>query len=353
MSEKTEQPTHRRLEDARKKGNVARSKAWSGGAVTLAGLAAFIAAAPAGSARLVLWTQRVLAGVPLGSPVAAAAEGARALAFFVAPPLAAAFLSALVTSAALSGLRFTPELLLPRADRLAPSLRKVVSAQALLGAGKGLLAAAAVLAVAWVAGKDGLGALVGAVRGEPVGAALGALGWAKAVALRASAAVGVLAVLDFALARRRHGRELMMTREEVKNEHKQSEGDPHHKHQRKAMHRQLAAGGPERGVRAATAVVVNPTHVAVALRYRPEECDAPYLVARGLEADALALRREAERLRIPVVRDVPLARSLVQFDVGMEIPEELYEAAAAVLAAALDAGAATAPARNRSPRSWT
>lgn len=342
MSEKTEQPTHRRLEDARKKGNVARSRAWSSGAVTLAGLGAFAASAPAGSARLVLWTQRVLSN-PLGSPAAAAADGARALAFFVAPPLVVAFLAALASGAALSGLRFTPELLLPRGDRLAPSFQKVASTKALLGAGKGLLAGMVVLAVAWLAGWDGLGALVGAVRGEAVGAALGALGWVKAVALRAGLAVGVLAALDFGLARWRHGRELMMTREEVKNEHKESEGDPHHKHQRRAMHRQLAAGGPARGVRAATAVVVNPTHVAVALRYQPKECDAPYLVAKGREADALALRREAEQLGIPVIRDVPLARSLVQFDVGMEIPEELYQAAAAVLTAALDGG--TAPAQ--------
>jgi type III secretion system FlhB-like substrate exporter len=150
--------------------------------------------------------------------------------------------------------------------------------------------------------------------------------WAKGVALRAGAAVGLLAALDFGLARWRHGRELMMTREEVRNEHKESEGDPHHKHQRRAIHRQLAAGGPARGVRSATAVVVNPTHIAVALRYQPEECDAPYLVAKGREADALALRREAERLGVPIVRDVPLARSLVRFDVGMEIPEELYQA---------------------------
>jgi type III secretion protein U len=131
----------------------------------------------------------------------------------------------------------------------------------------------------------------------------------------------------------------------VKNEHKESEGDPHHKHQRRALHRQLAAGGPARGVRAATAVVVNPTHIAVAHRYEPKECDAPYLVAKGRESDALALRRAAEQLGIPVVRDIPLARSLVQFDVGMEIPEELYQAAAAVLTAALDAG--TAPAQSR------
>ena len=335
MSEKTEQPTHKRLEDARKKGEVPRSKAWSNGAVTLAGLAALAISAPSGSARLLGWTRRLFAD-PSGSPLAAAAEGARALALFVAPTLAAALLAALVAGAALAGLRFTPELLLPRGDRLAPSFQKVASAKAALGAGKGLLAAAAVLAVAWLSARSGLGAAVGGVRGEALGAAATSLGWAKTVALRAGAVLGVLAALDFGLAKWRHGRQLMMSREDVKNEHKESEGDPHHKQQRKAMHRQLAAGGTARGVGKATAVVVNPTHVAVALRYEPRECDAPYLVAKGREADALALRREAEQLGIPVVRDVPLARSLVQFDVGMEIPEELYQAAAAVLTAALE-----------------
>ena len=90
-----------------------------------------------------------------------------------------------------------------------------------------------------------------------------------------------------------------MTREEVKREYKESEGDPHHKAQRKALHRQLAQGGPARGVQKATAVVVNPTHIAVALRYDTEECEAPYLVAKGREADALALRREARTARNP------------------------------------------------------
>ena len=81
----------------------------------------------------------------------------------------------------------------------------------------------------------------------------------------------------------------------------------------------------------ATAVVVNPTHIAVALRYDEAECDAPYIVAKGREEDALKLRRAAESLGIPVVRDIPLARALVHYDVGEEVPEELYQAAAAVL----------------------
>ena len=94
-------------------------------------------------------------------------------------------------------------------------------------------------------------------------------------------------------------------------------------------------------------MVVNPTHIAVALRYAPDECEAPYLVAKGREEDALAIRREAKALGISIVRDIPLARSLIHYDVGEEIPEELYRAAAAVLKVALEARDSDADSRRQ------
>jgi type III secretion protein U len=138
-------------------------------------------------------------------------------------------------------------------------------------------------------------------------------------------------VADALLARFRHQARLRMTRQEVIEEHRQTEGDPRSKARRKALHRSLLLAGRARGVRSADVLVVNPTHLAVALRYAPLETEAPYLVAKGRGAQAQALRRESERCGIPVVRDVPLARSLILYDVGEEIPEELYQAAAAVL----------------------
>jgi len=124
---------------------------------------------------------------------------------------------------------------------------------------------------------------------------------------------------------------MRMTRDEVRREYRESEGDPLVKGQRRAIHRALAQGGPARGLAQANALVVNPTHFAVALRYVPGECEAPYVVARGHDRDALALRLEAESMGLPIVRDVPLARSLIRLELGEEIPEELFHAAAAVL----------------------
>jgi type III secretion protein U len=156
--------------------------------------------------------------------------------------------------------------------------------------------------------------------------------------LQAAAALLALGLGDLALARRRHLRSLRMSREELRREQRSAEGDPHAKGQRRARHRALASGGPARGVPAATVVVVNPTHLAVALRFVEAECDAPYIVARGHGEDALKLKREAAARHIPVVKDVPLARALVQYEPGEEVPEELYQAAAAVLKVALEVG---------------
>lgn len=144
------------------------------------------------------------------------------------------------------------------------------------------------------------------------------------------------ALVEAALVQRAFFKKMRMSLEEVRREHKESEGDPHQRAMRKSRHRSLAQGGPARGVATATVLVANPTHVAVALRYDERECSAPYVVARGVERDAQALRATARRLGVRVVRDIPLARSLINFDLGDPIPEELYEACAAVLRVALD-----------------
>ncbi|HLL52309.1 MAG TPA: EscU/YscU/HrcU family type III secretion system export apparatus switch protein [Myxococcaceae bacterium] len=335
--EKTEKPTPRRQRESRKKGELARSRMFASAVVTLGGLLGARAAAPAASERLKAWTARLFVEQDL-PPVPALVEAGRMGLAFVVPCLVGAFLAALGLSVAVAGLRFEPGLVAPKVERvsLAKGLSRLFALGNLAEVGKGLLAVGVLGVLGYAEAKAWAPALFRSVRhGEGVGfgVALEGLG---ALAVRCAGVLALLGLGDYLLARRRHLRSLMMSREEVKREHKNSEGDPHHKAKRRAAHRQLGAGGPARGVSSATAVVVNPTHLAVALRYEPGECEAPYLVAKGREADARALRLEAERLGIPIVRDVPLARSLIHYDVGEDIPEELYRAAAAVLQAAMD-----------------
>lgn len=142
----------------------------------------------------------------------------------------------------------------------------------------------------------------------------------------------VMAVADYAIVRRRMGKQTRMTHHEVKQEHKQAEGDPLVKGQIRS--RQLAAARNRMMADLPTAdvVLVNPTHVAVALRYEAER-GAPRVVARGAGEIASRIREEAAGHRVPLVRDVPLARALyTSTTVGQEIPAELYAAVAQVLA---------------------
>lgn len=335
MSEKTEKPSAKRLRDARRKGQIPKSRLLSASAVTLGGLLGFTAFAPEGFERLKEWTAQVLRDPSSSNGME---EGMWMWMRLAGPALAGALVASFTVSVATVGFELNLDHVTPKLERISPAagLKRLFSVRSLIDVAKALLVMGVVVALVWnEAEKTGPDALR-AVWLE------GTAGFSQLVARLAPLATRLAWVLlllgvgDYALARRRHIKDLMMTREEVKREYKESEGDPHHKAQRKAIHRQLAQGGAARGVQKASAVVVNPTHIAVALRYDTKECEAPYLVAKGQEADALALRREAQRRGIPVVRDVPLARSLIHYDVGEQIPEELYQAAAVVLRVAME-----------------
>ena len=348
MSEKTEKPSAKRLRDARRKGQLPRSRLLSSSAVTLGGLLGFTAFAPEGFERLKEWTARLLLEP---RAVWAWEEGLWMWVRLSGPALGGALVASLGVSVAMVGFEFNAEHVMPKLERINPAagLKRLFSVRSLVELAKGLLVTAVVSVLVWSeverTGQEAMGAvwLEGAGGLSQLVARLGPLATRLAWVLLA------LGVGDYALARRRHLKDLMMTREEVKREYKESEGDPHHKAQRKALQRQFAQGGVARGVGKATALVVNPTHLAVALRYDDKECEAPYLVAKGREQDALALRSEAQRLGIPVHRDIQLARTLIHYDVGEQIPEELYQTAAVVLSVAMESRDADGRPRSQTP----
>jgi len=344
--EKTELPSARRLREARRKGQIPRSRLLSSSAVTLGGVLGFGSGAVGMSSRLEEWTSRLFLEQQL---TGAWEEGVWLFVRLSAPALGGAFAASLAVSMATVGFEMDPSHVSPKLERvsLSSGLKRLFSVKPVKELGKALVVVAVVgglvwsevesvspdaLRTAWLAGREGLPLML-----EQLVALIRRVAWVLLV----------LGIGDYVLARRSHLRELMMSREEVKREHKESEGDPRHKGQRRALHRQLAQGGPARGVQKATAVVVNPTHLAVAIRYDARESEAPYLVAKAREEDALALREEAQRLGVPVVRDIPLARSLIHYDIGEPIPEELYQAAAVVLRTAMESRDADEAARRQ------
>ncbi|WP_426754120.1 EscU/YscU/HrcU family type III secretion system export apparatus switch protein [Myxococcus sp. Y35] len=334
--EKTEKPSAKRLREARRKGQIPRSRLLTSSAVTAGGMFGLTMTAPEGFERLQAWTGRLFLG-PEDPGVWQ--EGLWVGASLCVPVLGCALAAALVASVATVGFEANFDQVTPKLERIsiAVGATRLFSWRPWIDLAKALLIVGLLGAFIWSdveeAGPD-------ALRTSWLGGAeslTAVLTHVSGLVSRLTWLMVALGVGDYVLARRRHMKDLMMSREELKREYKESEGDPRHKGQRKALHRQLAQGGAARGVQKATAVVVNPTHIAVALRYDARECEAPYLVAKAQEEDALALREQARQLGIPVVRDIPLARSLIHYDVGESIPEELYQAAAVVLRTAMEA----------------
>ena len=201
--------------------------------------------------------------------------------------------------------------------------------------------------LAWLTVRPVLAGLA-ALAGAPIPRLVGAMGAVSAAQLAERVALVALALgaADYLMVRRRHLARQRMTREEVKREYKESEGDPSHRAERQRLHRELMEQRMVAEVRKADFVVVNPDHIAVALRYDRDGEAAPVVVARGERLLAERIKQVAREAGVPIFRDVTLARSLRDLPEGAEIPAALYEAVAEILRAvyAMSAAARRAPA---------
>jgi len=141
----------------------------------------------------------------------------------------------------------------------------------------------------------------------------------------------IFGAADFALQKRLFIKSIMMSKEDIKQEHKNDEGDPHVKSHRKAQYRALMQQNAVKQVPKAKAVVVNPTHIAVALQYEEERMNAPRVIAKGETFLAQKIIQIAKKHNIPIVQNIALARGLFTLELEEEIPEELYETVAEIL----------------------
>ena len=142
----------------------------------------------------------------------------------------------------------------------------------------------------------------------------------------------VIAALDFAYQFYTHKKQLRMTKQEVKEEYKQQEGDPQIKSRIKQKQRQIAQSRMMKAIPEATVVIVNPTHIAIALRYDETKDSAPVVVAKGADYVALKIKEIAKEHDVPIIEDIPLARSLYpQVELDKEIPVDFYQAISTIL----------------------
>jgi flagellar biosynthetic protein FlhB len=337
-SDKTEQPTAKRKREARRDGNLARSTEVVVWAQMLAAGVLLPASFSLGRESLRQVMNQV--GVAISRPDADAAvrllgTALRSGLLAVAPLAGGMVAIGLVGNFAQTGFAVSGKALKPKFDRLSPKkgLKRLFSPHSAWEAVKAALKLVVLTAVAWP-GVAHLGTALGTGGQVPSAEVLGRVASATMALVRSTALVGLaLAALDYGFQRRRVRKSMMMTKQEVKEEFRQSEGDPLVRHRIRQRQVEISRNRMMAAVAVSSVVVVNPTHIAVALEYRPELGGAPRVVAKGQGFIAQRIREEAEKHNVPIVRDVPLARTLhAACKLGQAIPPDLYEAVARLLA---------------------
>ncbi|HCW74027.1 MAG TPA: flagellar biosynthesis protein FlhB [Clostridiaceae bacterium] len=143
----------------------------------------------------------------------------------------------------------------------------------------------------------------------------------------------ILGVIDFIFQKKDYKKNLMMTKQEIKDEYKQMEGDPKIKSKRQQKQREMSMARTMQSVEASTVIITNPTHIAIALRYEQGKDEAPVVMAKGLDYMAMKIREKAKEEGIPIIENKPLARSMYyKVEPGSSVPVEMYQAIAEILA---------------------
>lgn len=339
-ADKSEEPTSKRLEESRKKGQIARSRELNTVVVTMAGIGGLLVyGGDFGQALLelmrgnfalsrdVLLDDRSMALYLLAS-------GKMALEAIM-PLLVILLIAAVLGPIALGGWLFSPEAMAPKASRMNPAsgLKRMFSTHALVELLKALAKFTVILLVALAvlsADQDDLLAIAN----QPLEAAIinsaELVGWSM---LWMACGLILIAAVDVPFQLWDHKQKLMMTKQEVRDEYKDSEGKPEVKSRIRQMQREMAERRMMAAIPTADVVITNPTHFAVALKYDPAKVTAPVLLAKGGDFMALKIREIAQQHKVMVLESPGLARAVYfSTELDQEIPAGLYLAVAQVLA---------------------
>ena len=338
MSEKTEQPTHKRLTDARKKGDVAHAKDASKALMiwACAGYLLFSASQLTDAMLFLMEWAGTHANGPFRDVLAAFLRLAvKELSMALLPWMAIVIVLAIFGELVTAGPVFAPEKMKFNFKKLdvVANVKNMFSARNLVEALKSVVKVVALTGIVWKLVHDNLGTLMLLAGSgiQPVTTGFGVL--IKSLLLATAFVFTVIAGFDMLIQRKLFTKQQMMTKDEVKREHKESEGAPEIKGERRRFHQEIVRGGGG-GKRKPSVVVTNPTHLAVALLYEHDETPLPIVLAKGAGLQAQAIMREARAEGVPIIQHIPLARALVaQVDVDEPVPEHLFELVIDVLKA--------------------
>lgn len=346
---KTEDPTARRLDEARKKGDVAKTPdlpAW----MSLCAAAAVLALTSSWMAR-----DMMTALAPfIAHPETIALENGGAIMVMRQALLAAAPAILVMGAAALAGvagnlvqhgLLWSPSKLKPDFSKvsLAQGFKRLYGPDGLMQFVKSLLKVVVMSVICYVTLRAHWDDFIGLVRMEPVGLLPFATALLKAMTFSVAGVLGVTAVFDWFWQRYRFTQRMRMSREEVKEENRQAEGDPHVRARLRQIRMERSRKRMIQAVPKATVIITNPTHYAIALFYEASDAPVPQCLAKGTDKVALRIREVGLEAGVPIIEDPPLARALyATVDVDEAIPQQHYEAVAKVIGFILNAARKTA-----------
>lgn len=338
-SQKTEEPTPKKLEEARKKGQVALSREVNNwvmlfiGTILIAAFADSMFSALSQFMRVYIESAHDIPSAPGGIVVALGngfVETMKILALPLLVLMAAAFLAPFVQIGPL----FSAETLKPNFEKISPmkGFQRLFSLRSLMEFAKGILKIAIIGVVGVIILYPYFGGLEHMV-GLPLPLFLEELQTIIVqLMIGVLVALVVVAVVDLLFQRNEHYKKMRMTKQEIKDEYKQTEGDPHVKARLRGLRAEKARQRMMQSVPEADVIITNPTHFSIALKYDPNEMEAPMCLAKGVDEVALRIREVAKEHDILIYEDVPLARSLYEVvEIDETIPVEQYKAVAEVI----------------------
>lgn len=340
LSNKTEEPTPRRREKAREDGQIARSAEVTSATVLLTAVFAMSQWGGSTSRDLREAMRRSLIRLTAEDMTPAAVghalwDAGSVIVAATLPVIVAMALAGTVSNLVQVGVGWYPQLLLPKGSRISPAtgFQRIFSRRGVVDLFKNVVKIGVVSWVAWkvvLSTQTSLPAIGLSSPNEILGTGAQEL---VRMLTWVGATLAVLAGLDYLWQRRQHQQSLRMSRQEIKDEMRQSEGDPKLRQRMKRAYRDLSGNRMLSEVATADVVITNPTHFAVALRYRGDEGGAPRVVAKGVDELAERIKQLARASGVPIVERRSLARALYRsVKVGTEIPAGLYRAVAEVLA---------------------
>ncbi|MBN1106939.1 MAG: flagellar biosynthesis protein FlhB [Deltaproteobacteria bacterium] len=337
--DKTEPATPRRREEARKKGEAAKSRELASIAVLSAGVLYLFFAGKYLSQDLAGLMERTFLEIPVfksgdTNVVVYGLRCVREYLWMILPIMGVLCVIAVLVNYVQTGFLWSVEPLAPKASKIDPiqGIQRILSKRSLVEMGKSV---AKILIVGWAAYstlRDEFDHMVPLLYMDKVQIFTTLGETSLKVVLRCCWVIAILAVLDYLYQKWEFEQKMKMTKQEVKDEFKQTEGDPMVKSRIRSIQREMARRRMMEEVPKADVVITNPTHLAVALQYDAAAMGAPRVVAKGANKVAFRIRDVAQENHVPVIENRKLAQNLYKIPIGEEIPSEFYKAVAEILA---------------------